>query len=173
MALDRTDLALLALLENDARTTHKELAKAVGLAPSSCHGRLERLRADGVLRAVRAEVDAEALGFQLQAFVSIQLAAHAQGVDSGAMAKLLDLDEVIALDHVAGTTDLIVRVATRDVHHLRTVVMDSIQALDEVRHVETTLIFEHHRKSALAEAALRAHDAEVAATKLSRGRAGR
>lgn len=159
MALDRTDLALLALLENDARTTHKELAAAVGLAPSSCHARLERLRADGVLGRVTARVDAAALGYALEALVFVQLASHSQGIDTGAMAKLLALDEVVALDHVAGSIDLIVRVVARDVAHLRDLVMDAISALTEVRHVETSLVFEHHAKRALAKAALAAYDA--------------
>ena len=46
--LDRTDIEILRLLQKDARLSNKELADAVGLAPSTCHERLKRLRADGV-----------------------------------------------------------------------------------------------------------------------------
>ena len=49
LALDATDLEILRLLQNDARITHRELAKAVGLAPSTCLGRVARLRSGGII----------------------------------------------------------------------------------------------------------------------------
>ena len=64
-ALDRTDDAILRLLQNDARLSVKEVAAAVGLAPSSVQGRIRALREAGVLRGAHAEVDPRALGIGL------------------------------------------------------------------------------------------------------------
>ena len=49
-ALDRIDHEILALLQNNARLSNKELAATVGLAPSSCLARVQRLVRDGVIR---------------------------------------------------------------------------------------------------------------------------
>ena len=46
MMLDRTDFAILRLLQNDAALSNKEIAAAVGLAPSSAHERVKRLRGE-------------------------------------------------------------------------------------------------------------------------------
>ena len=50
--LDRTDIALLRHLRKDARLANKELAAAVGIAPSTCHERLKRLWSSGVVTGV-------------------------------------------------------------------------------------------------------------------------
>ncbi|HEX7553347.1 MAG TPA: AsnC family protein, partial [Geothrix sp.] len=44
MELDRIDCVLIDLLQKDGRLSNKELATAVGLAPSSCLARVQRLR---------------------------------------------------------------------------------------------------------------------------------
>jgi DNA-binding Lrp family transcriptional regulator len=47
--LDNIDLAILAALYKDARTINKDIAKHVGLAPSSCLERIKRLQADNII----------------------------------------------------------------------------------------------------------------------------
>ena len=54
MSLDRTDFGILSLLQNNASLSNKQIAAAVGLAPSSAHERLKRLRDEGVLRGTHA-----------------------------------------------------------------------------------------------------------------------
>ena len=49
---------------------------AVGLAPSSCLARVQRLQSEGVLRGAHADVDPEALGVGLQALIAVQLRQH-------------------------------------------------------------------------------------------------
>jgi DNA-binding Lrp family transcriptional regulator len=63
--LDRTDHALVALLQNNARTSTKELAAAVGVAPSTALERVRRLEADGVITGYHADLDLGALGLGL------------------------------------------------------------------------------------------------------------
>ena len=55
--LDRTDFAILRLLQKDARLTNKEVAAAIDLAPSSTHERVRRLWDIGAIRGVHAEID--------------------------------------------------------------------------------------------------------------------
>ena len=52
-SLDRIDFAILAALQNDGRMSNKELAAAVGLAPSSCHQRVRNLEEAGAIRGQR------------------------------------------------------------------------------------------------------------------------
>ena len=56
MELDRTDFGILSLLQNDASLSNKQVAAAIGLAPSSAHERVKRLREAGVLRGAHADV---------------------------------------------------------------------------------------------------------------------
>jgi DNA-binding Lrp family transcriptional regulator len=142
MELDRIDFALIELLQKDARLSNKELASAVGLAPSSCLARVQRLRSEGVLKGAHADVDPEALGISLQALIAVQLRQHSRAQVKAFWKHVLSLPEVLAVFHVAGTHDFQVHVAVRDAHHLRDLALDAFTTRAEVAHIQTSLIFE-------------------------------
>jgi len=145
MELDRIDCAIIELLQNDARLTNKELAAAVGLAPSSCLARVQRLKQEGVLKGAHAEVNSEALGVGLQALIAVQLRQHSRDQVKAFWKHALSLPEVLAVFHVAGTHDFQVHVAVRDAHHLRDLAQDAFTTRREVSHIQTSLIFEWTR----------------------------
>ena len=147
--LNRTDFAILAALQNDARLSNKELAARVGLAPSSCLERVRRLRETGALRGFRALVDPGVLGIAMQALVFVRLARHARKQVRAFREHALSLPETIGLYHVAGQHDFIVHVGVRDANHLRDLAMDAFTSRPEVARIETHLIFEHTAKAEL------------------------
>jgi len=142
MELDRIDCVIIELLQNDARLTNKELAAAVGLAPSSCLARVQRLKQEGVLKGAHVEVDPEALGVGLQALIAVQLRQHSRDQVKAFWKHVMGLPEVLAVFHVAGTHDFQVHVAVRDAHHLRDLAQDAFTTRREVSHIQTSLIFE-------------------------------
>ncbi|MEM9556116.1 MAG: Lrp/AsnC family transcriptional regulator [Acidobacteriota bacterium] len=141
--LDRIDLELLALLQNNARLSNKELAARVGVAQSTCLLRVRRLIDDGVLRGFHAEIDPAALGAGLQAMIAIRLRRHSRELVESFRAYAMTLPEVRALYHMSGTDDFLVHVAARDASGLRDLAMSAFTTRDEVDHLETMLIFEH------------------------------
>ncbi|MBK8248369.1 MAG: Lrp/AsnC family transcriptional regulator [Gemmatimonadetes bacterium] len=143
--LDRIDRQLVGLLAKNARLSNKELAAAVGLAPSSCLERVRRLISDGVLRAFHAEFDPAALGYGLEAMVAIRLARHSREQFSAFREYLLGLGEVLAVYHMAGENDFLVHVMARDPGHLRDIALDHLITRTEVGHIETWLMFDHVR----------------------------
>ena len=74
--LDRIDIELIRLLRKHARLSNKDLAEAVGVAPSTALERVRRLRETGVIRGFHAEFDPQALGIDLQAMVAVRLAGR-------------------------------------------------------------------------------------------------
>lgn len=144
-ALDRTDRAILAALLHDVRRSNKELAAAVGLAPSSCLARVKRLRDAGVLRGAHAEIDGRALGVELEALVAVQLRRHARAEVEAFRRHALALPEVVAIFHVAGAVDFLIHVAVQNAHHLRNLALDAFTSRPEVARIETSLIFEATR----------------------------
>lgn len=141
--LDRTDYELIKLLQNNARLSNKALADKVGLAPSTCLGRVQSLIASGVFRGFRADINPNAVGVSLQAMVSVRLTRHTKELLESFRDHVLGLPEVVQLYHVAGPTDFMVHVWVRDSQHLRDLAMNSFTSRKEVEHIETELIFEH------------------------------
>lgn len=149
LALDRTDFGILTALQKDVRLSNKELAARVGLSASACFARVRALRKAGVLAGAHAEIAPAALGIGLQAFIAVRLARHSRDTFTTLRNRILELDEVIAIYHVSGQTDLQVHVAVRDIAHLRDVLVEKIATRKEVGGTETSVIFEARRKTAL------------------------
>ncbi|PRP92398.1 Leucine-responsive regulatory protein [Enhygromyxa salina] len=149
--LDRIDHEILGALQNNARLSNKELAASVGLAPSSCLERVKRLIQDGVIRGFHADVDPAALGVVLEALVFVRLGRHQPELLEGVWTQLAERPEVRDLYYVAGSHDLVVHVAVRDVEHLRWLVTEQISSRAELGQLETSLIFRHRRSAELPD----------------------
>ena len=147
--LDRTDLRILGLLQNNARVSNKELAAEVGLAESSCLERVRRLERRGVIRGAHAEVDPAALGIQLQAMVLVRLRKHSRELVQAFRDHIMTIPEVRAAFLVAGQHDFMIHVAVPSSDHLRDLELNEITIRPEVVHLETALIFEVHNKHVL------------------------
>jgi DNA-binding Lrp family transcriptional regulator len=143
--LDRTDRAILALLQKDARLSNKEIAARVSVAQSTCSERIRRLERLGVFKGFHADVDLRMLGVGLQAMIAVRLQRH-ETTQVGRFREYAEaLPEVMAFYHMAGTDDFLVHVVVRDSDHLRDIAMGAFTAQPEVTHIETSIIFEHTR----------------------------
>lgn len=152
ITLDRIDLEILDHLQNDGRMANKQLARLVGLAPSSCLTRVRRLVDTGVIHGFHADVDLEHLGIGLQALVAVRLERHHRDDVDSFIDFALGLPEVVSVTHVAGPTDVLVHVAVRDSNHLRDLVMDSFATRPEVARFETSLVYSRRQKAITASA---------------------
>ena len=85
--MDRT---ILNVLIQDARTPNNALAAQVGVAPSTCIGRVRALRDAGVIRGYHADVDPAALGRPLQALIAVRLRPGARGIVEYPFNKIID-----------------------------------------------------------------------------------
>jgi DNA-binding Lrp family transcriptional regulator len=142
MSLDRTDFGILRLLQNNASLSNKEIAAAVGLAPSSAHERLKRLREDGVLRGSHADVNPKAMGIGLEALFLIELAKHDRGAVDRFMAEVVEVPEVRSAFLITGRYDFVVHVVARDMQHLKDLALDSFTNRPGVTRIETSIVYE-------------------------------
>jgi DNA-binding Lrp family transcriptional regulator len=147
--LDRTDRAIVAALQNDARLSNKELAARVGIAPSTCLERVRALRARGVLRGFHADVDRGALGRGLEAIVAVRVRPHSRPMVDAFWHAALAFPEVVQVFHVTGADDFLLHVAVADTEGLRNFVLDRLTVRPEVGHVESRVVYDQARRPTL------------------------
>ena len=140
--LDRTDRELVALLQQDARLTNKELAARIGLAESSTLARVRRLVERGVFAGFHAAVAPWALGVGLQALVAVRLSRNARDAVERFRDHCRRIPAVVAIYNIAGQDDFLVHVGVRAVDALRELILGSISSHPDVAHIESHLIFE-------------------------------
>ncbi|MEV8401742.1 Lrp/AsnC family transcriptional regulator [Streptomyces niveus] len=142
VVLDPVDLRILRLLQNDARTTYREIAAEVGVAASTCLDRVSRLRRSGVILGHQLRLDPAKLGRGLQALLSVQVRPHRRELIKPFVERIRGLPESRALFHLTGPDDYLVHVAVADTADLQRLVVDEFTSRPEVARVETRLVFQ-------------------------------
>jgi DNA-binding Lrp family transcriptional regulator len=143
--IDDIDRRILALLAADARMPNNALAAEIGVAPSTCLGRVRALRASGAIRGFHADIDPAALGRPLQAMIAVRLQAGARSRMVAFTQRIRRRPEVRDVYFLAGADDFLLHVAAADAGGLRVFVVEQLSAHPEVALTETNLIFEHLR----------------------------
>ena len=106
--LDALDVDLLRALRDHPRVGVLELSRLLGVARGTVQARLDRLEGSGVVTGYGPDVDLEAAGFGVQAFVTLEIA---QGALDDVEAELTALPAVLEAYATTGSSDVLCRVA--------------------------------------------------------------
>jgi DNA-binding Lrp family transcriptional regulator len=119
MELDRADLKLLELLQQDGRASMQSLSEAVHLSARATLNRVRRLESRGVLEGYRALIKRSALGEHVSVFAEIALKDQRQAAVQRFERRMADSREVVACWIVSGRYDYLVRIScpTLDDYH--------------------------------------------------------
>lgn len=141
--LDRIDMRILKDLQAEGRMTNVDLAKRVGISAPPCLRRVRALEETGYIKGYHAEVNAEALGFEVMFFALV-------GLDSQSEIVLQEFEETMAVwpeireCHMArGPHDFVLKVVARNTAHENEVT----QRLTSAPHVSTVLTVQVIRTS--------------------------
>src|SRR5688572_2536178 len=144
MASDRTideiDTLILGLLQENARTTQTDIAKAVGLAPSAVLERMRKLEARGAIREYVAAIDPHLVNRALLAFVSVK--TNEYGPEQPSAQALARIPEVLEIHHVAGEDCFLLKVRAKDAEHLGHMLRKQIGVVPGVTSTRTTIVLE-------------------------------
>jgi Lrp/AsnC family leucine-responsive transcriptional regulator len=138
--VDEFDKRILKTLQMSGRKKNAELARELGVAPSTMLERIRRLEECGIVRGYRATIDPKMLGLAVQGFVSVTLDHH----------QTLDLREfeegvrrihyVRACYNITGRFDYLLHVAVRDLEQLGILIKTQIASLPGVSRSESFLV---------------------------------
>ncbi|SDQ79902.1 DNA-binding transcriptional regulator, Lrp family [Pseudarthrobacter chlorophenolicus] len=138
--LDATDLKILLALIRDPRIQVGELSDAVGVARNTAQTRVRRLIRTGVLRSGGREVDLEAVGYDVVAFVTIEV-SHRE-LD-GVVGALRLIPQVLEVHEISGRGDVWCRVVATDTHNLQSSLRQVLRIKGVIR-TETVLALHTH-----------------------------
>jgi len=141
--IDETDRRILKVLAVDARIPNNALAERVGIAPSTCLGRVRALVESGVIRGFYADIDPEAVGHALQAIIGVRVQMDARDTMHTFANRMAAMSEVRNVFFVAGGQDFFVHIVAQDTAKLRQFVMVNLSESPEVASTETNVILEH------------------------------
>lgn len=117
--LDRIDKNIIQALQNNGRIQNNDLAREIGLSPSSCLRRVKILEEAGVIQNYTTVVDPHKIGFQLILFSRIWLVGQdAETIDTFIEA-MKELPQVMECYIILGECDAMLKVVVPDLESYR------------------------------------------------------
>ena len=110
------------------------LSKKLGINASVLYSRIKRLVRKELIKKFTIEIDESLLGINVKTSVGIN---RDPKLKEQIHKKLLEIVEVVSLYEVTGRFDIILRVYTKDLENLHSVVMDKIGKIDGIQNTET------------------------------------
>lgn len=114
LSLDEIDLAILRVLQGNARISNGKLAEAVGLSESPCWRRVKRLESIGLISAYRTILNRRLLGYGAIAFVNVRISNHDLRLAEEFEQAVRAMEDVMSCHNVTGETDYVLQVVAQD-----------------------------------------------------------
>lgn len=147
MHLDELDTAILRELQADARRTNRDVAAAVGVAPTTALDRTRALRDRGVIRGAILDIDLAEIGRSVQALIAVRIRPPKRSVLEAFRDWAASLPETIGIFIVTGHEDFLLHVAVPGNQDLYTFVIDRLTQRPEVADVRTSVVYQHLRNT--------------------------
>ena len=112
--MDEFDRRILTVLQTDASQSVAQIADQVGLSPTPCWRRVQKLEANGVIRGRVALLDAAQLDLGLTVFVHLRIARHGSDWLEAFTRAMMAMPEVLEVSRLAGNWDYLLRVVVAD-----------------------------------------------------------
>ncbi|MFC5393352.1 Lrp/AsnC family transcriptional regulator [Bosea vestrisii] len=113
--LDAFDLRILALLQEDASKPLAEIAEAVGLSPTPCWRRIQKLEEAGHIRRRVALLDRTKLKAGVTVFIAVKTARHTMEWLERFHAAVHDLPEIVDFYRMSGDIDYLLKAYVSDI----------------------------------------------------------
>ena len=136
--MDDVDRQLIRLLRGNARLSHVELARQLGVSRATVQNRMRRLEKNGAILGYTVRLGSEAAPAPVRALVAI--AADARG-EAAIVRRIESHPGITAIHHTTGRWDLIADVALSSLAEFHRLVGE-IRTLDGVSATETNLLLD-------------------------------
>jgi DNA-binding Lrp family transcriptional regulator len=145
--MDNYDWKMLAALQADGRLTNHDIGDRIGLSASQCSRRRTALEQAGVISGYGARLNSRAIGFDVLAFIHVNLQAHdAKSVRS--FQHLVEMHDAIQEAHlVSGDTDYLLKVVAENLAQLSDFVTNTLLVHETIGHVKSYIVLKQLKQT--------------------------
>jgi len=140
--IDKTDRNILRELQRDGRVAWVELAERVNLSPSACQRRVQGLTERGVIDGISARINPGALGYEVQAFVSVQVDRQDVTRAHKFRSVIRRFPEVRSCHMLSGQVDYLLLIVAKDLKSFGRFVEDKILGMPGVKDASSSIVLD-------------------------------
>lgn len=142
ITLDAIDHKILALLQTDGRISNQALAEQVALSPSACLRRVRQLEEAGAIAGYRAQLDARALGLDVEAMVQVSMRQEVEGWHESFLAAVQRWPQVVGAWIVTGECNYILRIRARNLQEYSQFAIEHLHKERGVKEIRSNIVMQ-------------------------------
>lgn len=139
-ALDKTDLHILQLLQQNARASIKEISEQVHLSATPVQERIRRMESSGVIRQYATIVNAAMLKKGLMTICYVSIKQHNKNAGAHFIQSVMAMDEVVECLTISGAFDFMLKVVSENMDAYYNFHVNKLGALDNIGNVQSVFV---------------------------------
>lgn len=140
ITLDGKDLAILRVLQENARATVKEIAAKVHLSTTPVHERIKRMEESGVIRQYATLLDHSKVKKGLMVICYVSLKQHNRNAGTAFIKSILSMPEVVECYNISGEFDFMLKVATENMDTYYDFHVNRLSEAENIGHVQSVFV---------------------------------
>lgn len=137
--LDKLDLRILKILQENSKITNLELSKRIGLSPAPTLERVKKLEQSGIIQSYHANVDPGLLGLNVKTFVLVSLAWQKPNALENFITKVKAIPEITECYIITGDADFILKIVCRDIPNYEKLLYKTLSQIEEIERLKTLM----------------------------------
>ena len=138
--LDKTDLQLLKILQENGRISIKELAQRVHLSPTPVFDRVRRLESTGVIERYTAVLNAAKLGQGFIVFCSVRLRRMGKDIAHDFVERVKDIPEVAECYNISGEFDYLLKIYAPDMQYYNEFCINVLGTIESLGSIQSSFV---------------------------------
>jgi len=138
--LDKTDLAILKLLQQNARITIKEISEKVHLSTTPVHERIRRMEGNGVIKEYATIVNGAMVKRGLMVICYVSLKQHSKNAGAKFIKSILEMNEVIECLTISGEFDFMLKVVEENMDAYYNFHVNKLSEIENVGNVQSVFV---------------------------------
>ena len=140
--LDKIDLQILRILQENARLTTKELAARVSLSSTPVFERLKRLESGGYIKRYIAVLDAGKLNQGFVVFCKVKMQRLSYEIATEFARIIRDIPEVTECYNISGAFDYLPKIHASDMKHYQEFILNVLGRIDHLGSLESVFVMD-------------------------------
>lgn len=145
--LDKIDIKLLKLLQDNAKLTTKELASKVNLSSTPVFERIKHLEENGFIRKYTALLDPEKIQKGFCVFCDIRLKKHSKEYIINFTNAVKEIEEITECYNVSGDYDFMLKIYVENMAHYQTFVQNKLGTMDSVGSLHSRFVMKEVKQT--------------------------
>lgn len=140
LLLDDKDIAILKLLQENARISVKEISEKIHLSATPVHERIKRLEENGIITQYAALLDHTKINKGLMIICYVSLRQHDKNAGLKFIESINELSEVTECYNISGEFDFMLKVLAADMADFYNFHVNKLGQVENIAHVQSIFV---------------------------------